>query len=630
MDLQEAQQRLIECAAVIEELKASVAKERDAATDAVMESGKRNVESLEKDVPEGYYKVKEGTAAVLGRRNEDGSQEVFYNPVQVVNRDLSTLAIRGYNEMRMEKPFKKGRKKDEGLRILEGLSATGLRAIRYWKEIPNVDTIIVNDLLPDAVDAINRNLEFNRCPRTKVIANQDDAVVLMQRLAQSSRDQIVSVNAGNATATPLLSNSKMDVVDLDPYGTAAPFLDSAIACAEEGGLLCVTCTDCDVLCGVHVEACHHKYGAVSVKAKYCHEMAVRILLGCIERHAIRHGKHIHPLLSLQIDFYCRVFVRVHASKAEAKLSIGKIGHIIQCSACSAFRVKPIGSVKVQTKSREERRNQVNEKKKGRKRKREELEGDDNPEFAAEEDEQVAEDALGDEETGDRPTAAVPGVPSRLEPRLKYGTATTVSFQSTFKPATVGCNCCGGACWIGGPIWSAPMHDKEYVERLIQILDSNKEQFTAVQRVRALLAAARDELPDVPLFYQMGALSSSINTSAIPAMKFKSALLNLGYRTSQVHCCPDGVKTDAPPEVVYDVVKAWHRGLEKEGKASSHKQNPSARKIMAAPTRVEVDFSFNQGAKKTGEKKWGKVYEPNWGPKPRAKGVKEEEGNADGA
>lgn len=41
----------------------------------------------------------------------------------------------------------------------------------------------------------------------------------------------------------------MDVVDLDPYGTAAPFVDAAIGCIADGGLLAVTCTDLAVLAG---------------------------------------------------------------------------------------------------------------------------------------------------------------------------------------------------------------------------------------------------------------------------------------------------------------------------------------------------------------------------------------------
>lgn len=42
---------------------------------------------------------------------------------------------------------------------------------------------------------------------------------------------------------------RVDMIDLDPYGTAAPFLDSAIQAVSDGGLLAVTCTDMAVTAG---------------------------------------------------------------------------------------------------------------------------------------------------------------------------------------------------------------------------------------------------------------------------------------------------------------------------------------------------------------------------------------------
>ena len=39
-----------------------------------------------------------------------------------------------------------------------------------------------------------------------------------------------------------------NVVDLDPYGTAIPFLEGALSCISNGGLLAVTFTDMAVLC----------------------------------------------------------------------------------------------------------------------------------------------------------------------------------------------------------------------------------------------------------------------------------------------------------------------------------------------------------------------------------------------
>ena len=39
---------------------------------------------------------------------------------------------------------------------------------------------------------------------------------------------------------------------------------------------------------------------------------------------------------------------------------------------------------------------------------------------------------------------------------------------------------------------------------------------------------------------------------------RSAFLNAGYRTSGSHCNPKGLKTDAPLEFIWDVVRAWVR------------------------------------------------------------------------
>jgi tRNA (guanine26-N2/guanine27-N2)-dimethyltransferase len=64
-----------------------------------------------------------------------------------------------------------------------------------------------------------------------------------------------------------------DVVDLDPYGTAVPFLESAISCIADGGLLAVTCTDMAVLCARNPHVCFYKYGGAPLSKSYCHEVS---------------------------------------------------------------------------------------------------------------------------------------------------------------------------------------------------------------------------------------------------------------------------------------------------------------------------------------------------------------------
>lgn len=53
-----------------------------------------------------------------------------------------------------------------------------------------------------------------------------------------------------------------DVIDLDPYGTAVPFLDSAIQACANGGMICVTFTDLAVLAGAKYDVCYYKYDSV--------------------------------------------------------------------------------------------------------------------------------------------------------------------------------------------------------------------------------------------------------------------------------------------------------------------------------------------------------------------------------
>ena len=58
-------------------------------------------------------------------------------------------ATAGVNSGHPAGPPGAGRK----IRILEALSATGLRACRYWKEIPELGTVVANDFSADAVTA---------------------------------------------------------------------------------------------------------------------------------------------------------------------------------------------------------------------------------------------------------------------------------------------------------------------------------------------------------------------------------------------------------------------------------------------------------------------------------------------
>ena len=66
----------------------------------------------------------------------------------------------------------------QGVKVLEALAATGLRAIRYAKELSGVGQIVANDMDSSAVASIRRNVEFNGAEST-VTARESDARLTM-------------------------------------------------------------------------------------------------------------------------------------------------------------------------------------------------------------------------------------------------------------------------------------------------------------------------------------------------------------------------------------------------------------------------------------------------------------------
>jgi tRNA (guanine26-N2/guanine27-N2)-dimethyltransferase len=139
--------------------------------------------------------------------------------------------------------------------ICEPLSATGLRAIRYFLEIKSekIGEIVAGDMDKKAEEMIQKNAIHNK-------------------IDIKSENARFKIHLSEATRLLYINMKHFDIIDLDPYGTAIPLLDSAVQALPNGGLLCVTFTDMPVLCGNYQETCYYKYGTISAKKPYCHEV----------------------------------------------------------------------------------------------------------------------------------------------------------------------------------------------------------------------------------------------------------------------------------------------------------------------------------------------------------------------
>lgn len=463
----------------------------------------------------------------------DQEQAVFYNPVQVQNRDLSTLMISLFQERLqkrhqdiMEKRNQSGKLPPyKGIRILDALAASGLRSIRYFQEIENVQHVTINDLEEAAVERAHQNVKENN---------------LQEILAESREDPGIFIQQADARA--VMYSTHYHVIDLDPYGSAASFLDAAVQCVENGGLLCITCTDMAALGGSHPETCFGRYGSMPVqRAGYLQEMAVRILLDAISKSAARYGRVLRPVVSVGMDFYVRVFVEIHNSKAAVNALSLSTGYVLQSTQCPTFHVAPAGQ----------------------------MGGSKNTVYQA---------------------GRLPSMQSAMD-------------ETNWK--------------IAGPIWTGPLHDKDIIQQALQKLHKMPHLSTKT-RLEGLLTSCFEEL-DVPLYYKLPELAQAMAVSSPPMLKIKAALINAGYKVSCYHKEPQAVKTDAPNEVIWDIIRAWCQTQPPPKKAT-----PSALKMRAVEPQIKVSFTIPAtlpDPRKSDIRRFPQNPQPNWGPKPRATGVK---------
>ena len=62
--------------------------------------------------------------------------------------------------------------------------------------------------------------------------------------------------------------------------------------------------------------------------------------------------------------------------------------------------------------------------------------------------------------------------------------------------------------------------------------------------------------DVPLFLSLHNLCATLKCTSPSAVNFRSAVINAGYRISGTHVNPLGLKSDAPMDVIWDIMRCW--------------------------------------------------------------------------
>ena len=510
--------------------------------------------------------MKEGKATILipqgAKIGEDRNevQQVFYNPIQQYNRDLSVLAIKTYGEQALQKrranpdsknSRRQGRKRkradgngdgdgnnittkeagevqstvqtsehtgaseestaqkpvEQTFKIFDALSASGLRALRYAHELPFVTSVNANDLSESAANTIRSNVDHNGLRDIISVTNED-------ALAYMYRSIAADLSRRDMHRMPSKTN-KFDVVDLDPYGSAATFFDAAVqAVRDDGGLLCITCTDAAVWAGhCYSEKSFALYGGTPLKGAHSHEAGLRLILNGVATSAARYGLAIEPLLSLSIDFYGKLFIRITRSPNAVKFLGAKTMLVYGCDqGCGAWKTQPLMRSKA--------------------------------------------------------------VPQKTGKGFFY--KHTMAAGPTDDQH---CQYCGFKMHVSGPMYGGHIHSSEFIQQMLdQIPNADPEVYGTLPRLEGMLRTALEEhfsgpedeeapkskdailavVDPCPFFVIPSKLSGTLSCSSPADDMFRGALKYLGYRVRRSHCRPGSVKTDAPWPTIWWVMTEFIR------------------------------------------------------------------------
>ena len=220
--------------------------------------------------------IQEGKVRLKIKEEKIVSKEmsVFYNPVMKFNRDISILILNSIDK--------------NHLKIALPLSASGIRGIRFLLELKKnkIKEIHFNDYDKNFKKTIQSNLKLNKIKNNKIKIHNTEANLF------------------------LLQSTGFDYIDIDPFGTPNPFLESAIKRLNREGILAVTATDTSALCGTYPKACVRKYWAVPLK------IGLRILIRKIQLVAAQYEKALTPIFSYSKDHYMRVFLKSEKGKSK--------------------------------------------------------------------------------------------------------------------------------------------------------------------------------------------------------------------------------------------------------------------------------------------------------------------------
>jgi len=234
----------------------------------------------------------------------------FYRPASQVVRDLGVLAAAVY-------------KSDTGrLRVLDVMTGCGVRPLRYWQE-SHADWVWANEGNPDVNSIVQHNLKA-------VLA--------------AGCGQVTQLDANRVFFDCYNRQDYYDLIDVDCFGSAAPYLSTSLWATKIGGLLYLTSTDGRTATGHLPDNSLSVYGAYARNHPAAHEQGLRLLIGSVQQQAATKGLGIEPVFSLFVGQTYRVMLRLVKQPLLTPQNYGFIGYCHHCGDYQTVSWRKLGRV----------------------------------------------------------------------------------------------------------------------------------------------------------------------------------------------------------------------------------------------------------------------------------------------
>ncbi|KXA92238.1 hypothetical protein AKJ65_07870 [candidate division MSBL1 archaeon SCGC-AAA259E19] len=350
---------------------------------------------------------------------------VFFNPVMELSRDISVSSLQSLIDGA------------DDLRVCDALAGVGARGLRYAKEVDGIEKVIVNDRSPEATELIRKNIELNDLSSAEM--KKEDANLLLDS-----------------------HPSWFHMIELDPFGSPVPFLDSSFSSIYRRGIFFVTATDTAPLCGAYPRACIRKYGSRPLRTPYSRELGLRIMIGFLQRRAAARDLALEPKLSHATQHYFRVHFRSVEGAKRADKILKEQGYVSHCYDC-------------------------------------------------------------------RRRLTSRGMPADLPSECE----------------------CGREFEHGGPMWLGDLADKEHLRDIVE--DLSTRNFDLRKKEERLLRLLRNEAEGPATYYDIHEVSSKASVSPPKFKRLINRLQDRGHVTLRTHFSDTGLRTDAPMEVLMEIV-----------------------------------------------------------------------------